>query len=212
MHFPILLPTALVMALAVSPALAQAPPAVPDKVVTPLKRQAPSASASAGAMERSLASGPRVAPAPVAVAPVATALASSGPAGPSPLTVVVTVTSIRALDNPAAFDPARVQARVAIAGVVQDVTRTGPAATWVARKSVGGGKIAIRLDLFDGPPGDRPIDFNRAADRRHHDFIVDTAACRVLGFSGTPACGEPIVRSGTKARRAEVTLTVAVTR
>lgn len=206
------------LGLAAGQPLAQPTGDVSDKVIPPLKRQAPSAAASAGAMQRSLASRPRAAPSPSVPTAVtaSAALATAAQGGPEPtappLAVVVTVAAIKPLD--AAFDPAATQARITIAGDIQDVTQSGPpeAPTWTARKIVGGGRIAIRLHLFDGPSDDRPIDFNRAADRRHHDFIVDTATCRILGFSGTPSCGEAIVRAGTKPRRAEVTLTVGVTR
>jgi hypothetical protein len=185
-------------------------PPRPDAVVTPLKRQVPSAAALIGAMQRSLAAGPRL-----AIASSAVLASAQPPPSANDVRIEVTVTAIKPLGGSVPFHLKRTRARITLAGASQDVAGTtiAGAAVWVARATVSGGRIAVRLELFEGPTTDRPISFNRAADKPHHDFLIDTATCRVIGFAGMPACGEPIVRAGSGGGRvAEVTFHVSVAR
>lgn len=129
--------------------------------------------------------------------------------------VTVVIQRVRALDKIDQLSKADFLARVTIAGQSETVQRVREgddiSPNWRITKTVPPGRHDIRLEIFDKDLSkNEPIDINRLANKRHQDFTIDTRTCRISGFAGFPRCNTPIVRGGTKPKKAEVTFRVEV--
>lgn len=129
--------------------------------------------------------------------------------------LVITITSVRAIDKTDIFGKADFYAKVTIDGETTStpVARQADSArpNWVVAKRVSRGKHDVRIQLLDKDPGkpDDVIDINRVANKRELDFQVDTSTCRISGFSSAYRCNTTIVREGTERKKAEIQFRVS---
>ncbi len=133
--------------------------------------------------------------------------------------VTITVLRVKALDKIDQGNPnkkADFFARASIGGttVKSDVSKGNDdiKPNWKLKASVPRGKTNVKLEILDKDiltPADA-IDINRLNNKRDLDFTVDTANCRIEGFSGGYRCGTAISRAGAEKRRAAVTFRVDV--
>lgn len=127
----------------------------------------------------------------------------------------ITIISVRAIDKADIFGKADFYAKVTIDGETTStpVARQSDASrpNWVVTKRVSRGKHDVRIQLLDRDPGkpDDVIDINRVANKRDLDFQVDTATCRITGFTSTYRCNTTIVREGTERKKAEIQFKVS---
>jgi hypothetical protein len=131
--------------------------------------------------------------------------------------IVITVTRVKALDKIDAASKADFLARVTIGGVplTTDVVRNQDdiKPNWVIKKAVGPGVHDVKIELLDKDITRNDfVDINRVSKKRDLDFKVDTAKCRVTGFSSRYSCKDTITRSGNEPKKAEISFTVNVTK
>jgi hypothetical protein len=131
--------------------------------------------------------------------------------------IIINITRVKALDKIDAVSKADFLARVTIGGVplltevVKNQDDIKP--NWVIKKAVGPGVHDVKIELLDKDVTKNDfIDINRVAKKRDLDFKVDTAKCRITGFSSGYACKDSITRSGAEKKKAEITFTVNVTK
>jgi len=131
--------------------------------------------------------------------------------------ITVTVTKVQALDKIDVFSKADLFAKITIGGescttnVIkqQDWAKPG----WTCSKRVRKGASDVKIELFDKDvTKNDPIDINRVDKKRDLDFSVNTANCRISGFSDGYSCGDRIVRAGNERKKAEITFRVDVKR
>jgi hypothetical protein len=132
--------------------------------------------------------------------------------------IVLTITSVRAIDRADIFGRADFYAQVTIDGdtvntpVVRQTDSARP--NWAVSKVVRRGNHAIRIRLLDKDPGkpDDVIDINRVPNKRDLDFTLNTGSCRISGFSSAYRCRQTIRRAGTEPKKAEIEFSVLVKR
>jgi hypothetical protein len=132
--------------------------------------------------------------------------------------VVITITSVKAIDKEDLFGRADFYAKITLAGdtittpIVRNTDNIRP--NWMLSKRVPRGIHDIKIELLDKDvlkPDDR-VDINRVANKRDLDFKINTANCRVIGFSNPYRCGSNIVRAGSERKKAEIQFNVIVKR
>jgi hypothetical protein len=130
--------------------------------------------------------------------------------------VVITITSVKAIDKEDIFGRADFYAKITLAGdtittpFVRQTDSIRP--NWMLSKRVPRGTHGIKIELLDKDPlkPDDKVDINRVANKRDLDFEIDTRRCRVLGFADAYRCGSNIVRAGKERKKAEIEFNVVV--
>ena len=129
--------------------------------------------------------------------------------------LVITITSVRAIDKADIFGKADFYAKVTIDGettstpVARQADNARP--NWIVTKRVSRGKHDVKIQLLDKDPAkpDDVIDINRVSNKRDLDFQVDTSSCRITGFASVYRCNTMIVREGTERKKAEIQFKVS---
>ncbi len=132
--------------------------------------------------------------------------------------VVITITSVKAVDKEDIFGRADFYAKITLAGdtittpFVRQADSIRP--NWMLSKRVPRGTHDIKIELLDKDPlkPDDKIDINRVGNKRDLDFKINTGNCRVIGFADPYKCGDNIVRAGKERKKAEIEFNVIVKR
>lgn len=108
-------------------------------------------------------------------------------------------------------------ARVTIGGVTTttDVVRNRNDArpNWIIVRDVRRGTHDVKIEVLDRDvTKQEPIDITRTTGKKDLDFKVSTRPCRVIGFAGSPRCGQSITRGGNEGKSAEITFKVEARR
>jgi len=144
--------------------------------------------------------------------------ADAKPAKAGPMDeITILVTRVKALDRidvggtkPDFFARATIGGQTVKSEVSKQQDSIKP--NWKLTASVPRGKTAVKLELLDKDvlnPSDT-IDINRVDKKRNLEFDVDTAKCRISGFSEGYGCGSTIKRAGKENKKAEIDFKVSV--
>jgi len=151
----------------------------------------------------------------LAILPVSTLALGTTMAAAADPEVLVTITQVRALDQPDAFSKGDFYAKVTINGEtfktapVKQETSITP--NWVVSSKVKAGTADVKVAILDKDVSvDDPIDVNRIDAKRDLDFSINTRNCKIDGFSSTYRCKQTISRAGKEKKAAEISFTVDV--
>ncbi len=151
----------------------------------------------------------------LAILPVSSLALGTTMAAAADPEVRVTITQVRALDQPDAFSKGDFYARVTINGETFNTApvkqETSITPNWVVSRKVKAGTADVKVAILDKDVSvDDPIDVNRVDAKRDLDFSINTRNCKIDGFSSTYRCKQTISRAGKEKKAAEIYFTVDV--